>query len=179
MIKNIPNILTVFRFVSSVAIFLCLLKETYYLFALAFFILASVTDYLDGYIARRFNFTSEIGEIIDPIADKVLIIFCLFGLTFYFSSPLIGFLSALIISREMWVSALRDYASRKNINDLLKVTFLAKCKTAIQMLTILAYLICISFNLNLLLLIADILLVISAIVTIYTGYEYTKKILVI
>ena len=90
------------------------------------FFLAGVSDFFDGYFARKYNATSEIGEILDPIADKILVAFILVTLSVSLSSFLLAFLSALIISREIWVSALRDYSARRNISNATKVTYLAK-----------------------------------------------------
>ena len=79
----------------------------------------------------------------------------------------------MIISREIFVSALRDYNSRKNNSNATKVTFLAKIKTAAQLNTIFIYLIALTFSVNLLLVIGDIFLILSTIITIYTGISYT------
>ena len=90
--------------------------------------------------ARKTNSVSVLGEILDPIADKLLIVFVLIGLSINLDSFLIGFILAVIISREIWVAALRDINARNNQSDKTKVTFLAKTKTAIQMFAILMYL---------------------------------------
>ena len=105
------NMLTLSRIFFAVVIFGLLLIENYYQIALVLFFFAGISDYFDGFLARKYNLSSEIGEILDPIADKILIIFLLIGLTINLSSYLIGFAGALIISREIWVSALRDYNS--------------------------------------------------------------------
>ena len=86
--------------------------KNYYELAFVLFFVAGLTDYFDGLLARKYNSSSQIGEILDPIADKILIIFLYFGLALNLSSYLIGFSGALIITREIWVSALRDYNSR-------------------------------------------------------------------
>lgn len=167
------NLLTVSRIFSALLIFLLLTFESNYLAALVLFIFAGLTDYLDGYLARKYNAVSELGEILDPIADKILIVFIFIGLSVTFKSYLVGFLASMIISREIFVSALRDYNSRKNNSDATKVTFLAKIKTAAQLNTIFIYLIALTFSVNLLLVIGDIFLILSTIITIYTGISYT------
>ena len=108
------------------------------------FFIAGLTDYLDGYLARKYNATSQIGEILDPIADKVLIVFLFFGLALNLSSNLIGFAGALIITREIWVSALRDFNSRRNNSDATKVLYIAKLKPLFNYLPFSIYLTCIS-----------------------------------
>ena len=74
---------------------------------------ASITDYFDGYLARKYNLVSQLGEILDPIADKILIVFLLFAITANLNSYYIGFFSAIIITREIWVGALRDFNARQ------------------------------------------------------------------
>jgi CDP-diacylglycerol--glycerol-3-phosphate 3-phosphatidyltransferase len=111
---------------------------------------------LDGYLARKYNAVSQLGEILDPIADKILIVFVFFGLAVNLSSYLIGFFAALIITREIWVGALRDLNARNNKSDATKVTFLAKIKTTAQLFTISIYFIAITFNNMLLIIVADI-----------------------
>ena len=146
-----------------------------YHLALILFFIAGITDYVDGYLARRYNSVSDLGEVLDPIADKILIVFVLFGLAVNLSSYLIGFVGALIIAREIWVGALRDLNARNNRSDATKVTFLAKIKTTVQLLAISIYLFGLAFNIPLILVIADIFLIIALIITLYTGYKYTYK----
>tara|TARA_A100001011_G_C14270971_1_gene826961 strand:- start:41 stop:577 length:537 start_codon:yes stop_codon:yes gene_type:complete len=170
---RIINLLTISRIVIAIIIFFLLAFDNYFGLALVLFLMAGLTDYLDGYLARRYQASSQIGEILDPIADKILIIFLLFGLAVNLSSYLVAFAGAFIIAREIWVSALRDYNSRVNNTNATKVIYIAKIKTTIQIFTIFVYLLALSFNIMLLIPIADILIVISLIVTLYSGYIYT------
>ena len=144
-----------------------------YLLALVLFFLAGVTDYFDGYLARKYNAVSQLGEILDPIADKILILFVLFGLAANLSSYLIGFIGAIIITREIWVGALRDLNARNGKSDATKVTFIAKIKTSVQLLTLSIYLFGLAINNMLVIVIADILLFFSLFITVYTGLIYT------
>jgi CDP-diacylglycerol--glycerol-3-phosphate 3-phosphatidyltransferase len=137
------------------------------------FFIASITDYFDGYLARKYNLVSQLGEILDPIADKILIVFLLFAITVNLSSYYIGFLSAVIITREIWVGALRDFNARQQNTNATRVTFLAKIKTTIQLFTISTYLLGLAINNMVIVLIADIMLFLSFIVTVYTGWVYT------
>ena len=84
-----------------------------------------------------------------------------------------SFFGALIISREIWVRSLRDIIARKNNVNATKVTFIAKTKTSIQLFTVLIYLVALSFNNMLMVIIGDIFLTISLIITLYSGYIYT------
>ena len=154
-------------------IYLILYLESNYFVALLLFFIASFSDFLDGYLARKTNSVSILGEILDPIADKLLIVFVLIGLSINLDSFLIGFISAAIISREIWVAALRDINARNNQSHKTKVTFLAKTKTAIQMFTILIYLFGLTINNMMILFFADIILIIALLVTIQTGFQYT------
>jgi len=169
------NLLTFSRIVLAAIIFLLLMSSDGYLLALILFYIASFTDWLDGYLARKYNAVSQIGEVLDPIADKILIVFVFFGLAINLSSYLIGFFASLIITREIWVGALRDLNSRNNKSDATKVTFIAKIKTTIQLFTLSIYLIALTINYMLLIVIGDILLTISLIITLYTGYLYSMN----
>ena len=173
---NLINLITIIRIILAPVILFFLIIGNYLMCTMLFFI-AGLTDYLDGQLARKYNAESQLGEILDPIADKILIVFILFGLSVTLDSYLIAFLSSLIISREIGVAALRDYTSRNNISDRTKVTFLAKTKTAIQLLTIGSYLLAMTLSFNLLIVVSDILLVIATLITLYTGYQYASKVL--
>lgn len=167
------NILTITRIFLAAIIFLLLTTPNSYLLALVLFFIAGISDYYDGYLARKYNAVSQLGEILDPIADKILILFVLFGLSINLSSYLIGFSGAVIISREIWVGALRDYNARKGKSNRTKVTFLAKIKTAIQLLTLNIYLLGLTISNMLLVVIGDGFLIISVLITLYTGFVYS------
>lgn len=169
------NLLTFSRILLGAFIFILLMSPDNYLLALILFFIAGITDYFDGYLARKYNAVSEIGEILDPIADKILIVFVLFGLAVNLTSYLIGFIGALIITREIWVGALRDLNARSNKSNATKVTFLAKIKTTIQLFTLSIYLLALTMNSMLLIVIADVLLFASLFITLYTGFIYTSN----
>ena len=173
MITTIINVITLSRILCAFLIYLILYLENNYSIALFLFLIASFSDFFDGYLARKTNSESVLGEILDPIADKLLIVFVLIGLSVNLDSFLIGFISSVIISREIWVAALRDINSRNNQSDKTRVTFLAKIKTAIQMLSILMYLLGLTIDNMMVLFFADIILVIALLVTIQTGFQYT------
>ena len=167
------NLITVSRIVFGAIIFVLLTRTEMYWYAFILFFIASITDYFDGYLARKYNLVSQLGEILDPIADKILIVFLLFALSVNLTSYYIGFVSAMIITREIWVGALRDFNARQNKSDATKVTFLAKIKTTIQLFAISTYLLGLGMNNMLVLLMADMLLFLSLIITIYTGFIYS------
>lgn len=173
--KLFINILTISRILLGALIFLLLALTDFYFTALILFFIASISDYFDGYLARKYRAVTQLGEILDPIADKMLIVFLFFAISLSLSSFYIAFASAIIITREIWVGALRDFNARQGKSAATKVTFLAKIKTTIQLFTISIYLFGICFNNMIILLCGDILLLLSLLITAYTGIIYTKK----
>ena len=167
------NLITISRMIFGAVIFLLITVTEMYWYAFILFFLASITDYFDGHLARKYGLVSQLGEILDPIADKILILFLLFAISINLASNYIGFLSALIITREIWIGALRDFNARQNNTSATKVTFLAKIKTTTQLFTISTYLFALALNNMLIILIADIMLFLSFLVTVYTGLIYT------
>ena len=168
---NFINFITVARIFLAPIILIFLIFGNYLVCVLLFF-LAGLTDYFDGYFARKYNAVSELGEILDPIADKILVVFILIGLSVELDSQLMALLSSLIIAREIGVAALRDYSARNNLSERTKVTFLAKAKTSVQLLTIGLYLLALAISFNLLIVISDIFLLLATFITLYTGYQY-------
>ena len=172
---NFINFITITRMLLAPIILFFLILGNYLVCIILFFF-AGLTDYFDGYLARKYNAVSQMGEILDPIADKILIVFLLIGLSVELDSSLMAFMSSLIIAREIGIAALRDFSSRKNMSDRLKVTYLAKIKTSFQLFSIGSYLFALSISFNLLILISDIFLIIATLITIYTGYEYALNV---
>ena len=169
------NFLTILRILLGVVIFLMLTKSDLYLPALIIFFIAGITDYFDGYLARKYQVVSTFGEILDPIADKVLITFSLIGIAIYLQSLFIACLSAFIIAREIWVSGLRDYNSSVGNLKSTEVTFLAKIKTTLQIATICFYLVGLLLNQSLIIFLSDWILFIATLITIKTGLDYSFK----
>lgn len=174
MIK-IVNFLTIVRLSLGIVIFILIAYKSSYMPAFILFVFAGLTDYFDGYLARKYDAVSDLGEILDPIADKILIVFIFFGLSVNLSSYLVALSAAIIVSREIWISALRDYNSRNNNFSATKVTQIAKYKTAVQLFTISVYLFGLAFNNMLMLIVGDIFLIASVLITTYTGYVYTYQ----
>lgn len=135
---NIPNILTLLRLLAapSVAImFLYFDRPWADWFALVLFVSAAVTDFVDGYLARAWKQESKFGAMMDPIADKAMVVIALVVITgFSGMNPWILMPAVLIIFREVFVSGLREFLGETA--GLLKVTPLAKWKTTMQMVAI-------------------------------------------
>ena len=165
--------LTYFRIFIAPVIFILITLYGAYEWALILFLLASISDYWDGFLARKYNLESMIGEVIDPIADKILTMFLIIALCIELSSIFIGMVGGMMLAREFWVAALRDLNARQGTSDSTKVTFLAKFKTSIQLLTFSFYLIGLSLNSSLILFISNFLLFLALIITIQTELSYT------
>ena len=135
---TLPNILTVLRLIAApgVAImFLYFHRPWADWFALTLFIVAAVTDWFDGYIARRWHQESKFGAMLDPIADKAMVVIALVIITGYSGmNPWLILPVTVILFREVFVSGLREFLGAKA--SLLKVTKLAKWKTTAQMVAI-------------------------------------------
>ena len=167
--------LTFFRIFVAPIIFIFITLYDFYGWALFLFILASISDYWDGFLARKYKLESIIGAVLDPIADKILITFLILGLSLELSSIFIGMVGGLMLVREFWVGALRDLNARQNNSDATKVTLLAKTKTFIQFLTFSSYLFGLAFNNTLILFTSNFLLFLALIITLQTGLSYTMS----
>ena len=133
--KHIPNILTILRLLAC-PLLIYLFEAKYFLWVLIIFILACLTDFFDGYLARKGNYKTNFGKFLDPIADKALILtMCvLLIINLNFGIHIIPFY--IIIIREIIVSFLRFNLSRLNKNKVIDVSLLSKYKTFLQMLAI-------------------------------------------
>ena len=135
---NLPNILTLLRLLAapSVAImFLYFNRPLADWFALILFVSAAITDFVDGYLARAWKQETKFGAMMDPIADKAMVIIALVVITgFSGMNPWILMPAVLIIFREVFVSGLREFLG--DTAGTLKVTVLAKWKTTLQMVAI-------------------------------------------
>ena len=170
---NLIQFLTYFRIISAPIIFLLVVVLHSYGWALTLFILASSTDYWDGYLARKYNFESVLGEVLDPIADKILITFLIIALILELSSVFVGFVGGMILIREFWVVALRDLNARQGRSSVTSVTFLAKIKTSIQFIAFSGFLLGLFLQNVLIIFIANFFLFLALIITIQTGLSYT------
>ena len=184
----LPNVLTYIRILVIPVIFCALYSRnqlwSHYV-ACGLFFLASVTDYFDGYLSRRWNMTSEIGRFLDPIADKLLVATVLIVLVqtkfFYIWDTV---LASVIICREIFVSGLREYLG--NFHVKMPVSHLAKWKTTSQLFAIGCLILgnphtnqfynsfwdWVSFDIY----VAGLcFLLISTVLTIWTGKQYMEK----
>lgn len=135
---NIPNILTLLRLLAAPAVavmFLYFHRPYADWFALILFVIAALTDWIDGYLARAWKQESKFGAMLDPIADKAMVVIALLVITgFSGMNAWILLPATVIIFREVFVSGLREFLG--DTAGLLKVTNLAKWKTTAQMVAI-------------------------------------------
>jgi CDP-diacylglycerol--glycerol-3-phosphate 3-phosphatidyltransferase len=189
MVKaHIPNLLTGARIVFSIAVFLGLVaaagvlpgeagppaahvRRAVGLWSFAAFVLAAVTDYFDGWLARRWNAQSPWGAMLDPIADKIAVCGVVVGLAAWQPRAAIVVAGGLILFREFFVSGLREVGGAKGLK--FPVTKLAKWKTTVQLVALaIAILAAALADRGALRLAADVLLWIAAVLTIWTGWGY-------
>jgi CDP-diacylglycerol--glycerol-3-phosphate 3-phosphatidyltransferase len=135
---TVPNILTTLRLFAAPGIalmFLYFARPWADWFALVLFLLAAITDFFDGYLARLWKQESRVGAMLDPIADKAMVVIALLVITGYSGmDPWLILPATAILFREVFVSGLREYLGSKS--GLLQVTRLAKWKTTAQMVAI-------------------------------------------
>ena len=182
MILKIPNILTIGRIIIvPIFVFTFFIPGLFGdLIPFFLFVLASFTDYLDGLLARLFKEESKLGELLDPIADKILVSAALILLVMNSTIKSYEVIAAIIIlTREILVSGLREFLAKGSIT--MEVTGLSKLKTFIQMTSIAILLTgdignkIINFQDYNAQTIGIILLWLSAALTLFTGYDYMRK----
>ena len=179
---KIPNILTIGRIIIVPIFVFTFFIPGFFgdLIPFFLFVLASFTDYLDGLLARLFKEESKLGELLDPIADKILVATALILLVMNGTIKNYEVIAAVIIlTREILISGLREFLARTSVS--IQVTSLTKLKTLLQMLSIAILLTgesgnkLINFQDYNAQTIGIILLWLSAFLTLYTGYDYLIK----
>lgn len=179
---SIPNLLTFGRIVAVPLVVLCFFVEgelsgsvAARWWALGIFVVASITDFFDGFLARRWKQYSRLGAMLDPIADKLLVAACLLLLAA--DGTIAGWTiwaAIIILCREILVSGLREYLAELKVS--VPVTQIAKWKTTLQMVAI-GFLLAGPAGDQVLPNTTEIgisLLWIAAIITLYTGYDYFR-----
>ncbi|MBT1449626.1 CDP-diacylglycerol--glycerol-3-phosphate 3-phosphatidyltransferase [Glaciecola sp. XM2] len=139
---TVPNIITLFR-VLLIPIFVSIyfLDWKWAQQAGAFvFWLAAITDWFDGYLARKLKQSSAFGAFLDPVADKLIVAAALVMITHTYASLWVTVPAIVLLMREIFVSALREWMSKQGQSDAVKVNFLGKAKTTLQMLALIGLL---------------------------------------
>ena len=171
---NIPNTLSISRVLLLIPIIFFFEFGFYYLSVITF-IVASITDYLDGYYARKSNQASDAGSLLDLLADKLFVSTLLIWMTFNFDSLIILISSILIISREISISYLRLFviSNSKTVNEV-KSDFLGKFKTTLQMVG-LGFILISPLTSNFIFDISLSLIIFSALISWYSLIRYLNK----
>ena len=179
---KIPNYLTIGRIIIVPVFVVTFYLPGFYgdIIPFVIFLIASFTDFLDGLLARMFKEESKLGELLDPIADKIIVATALLLLVMNSTIKNYEVIAAIIIlTREILVSGLREFLAKGKIK--LQVSNLAKLKTFLQMFAIAILLTgetgnkILNFQDYNAQTIGIILLWLSAFLTLYTGYEYLRK----
>lgn len=167
---NLPNKLTFIRLVLAVP-FIYFLQESnaegfvYRMIAFALFVVASLTDFFDGYLARKYNLVTDFGKLMDPLADKILVISAL--VLFVELRYIPAWMSIIVIAREFFISGIRMLAAAKG--EVIPAGKLGKYKTTSQMIVILIMIVVGNQWYNFYLMLIPIIL------TLWSGWEYTSK----
>ena len=167
---NLPNKLTFIRLVLAVP-FIYFLQESnaegfvYRMIAFALFVVASLTDFFDGYLARKYNLVTDFGKLMDPLADKILVISAL--VLFVELRYIPAWMSIIVIAREFLISGIRMLAAAKG--EVIPAGKLGKYKTTSHMIVILIMIVVGNQWYNFYLMLIPIIL------TLWSGWEYTSK----
>lgn len=170
---NLPNKLTLLR-VLLIPVFVIIMMldiTNHYLMACLIFIIASITDALDGHIARKNNLVTDFGKFMDPLADKLLVITAL--ICMIESNLVAGWMVIIIVARELTVSILRAIAAADG--KVIAASGGGKIKTISQMLAIIILLLGANIDNSMLLQVGTIFMLIATMLTLYSGADYLYK----
>jgi len=173
---TIPTLLTLFRILLiPVLVVVFYLPYTWAnIAATAVFVIGALTDWLDGWIARRYNMYSAFGAFLDPVADKLAVAVALVLIVQYHHTVFMALIAAVIIGREITISALREWMAEIGQKARVKVAAIGKLKTIVQMVALSMLL----FREDLLgiriFAIGEGLLAVAAALTLWSGYSYVR-----
>ena len=173
---TIPTALTLFRILLlpvMVIVFYSSFKGVN-IAAAIIFVAAAITDWLDGWIARRWNMGSAFGEFLDPVADKLMVGVTLFLLVQENPTPLMAITSAVIVGREISISALREWMAEIGQRGHVRVAWLGKIKTVLQIIAIVVLLYQHDLEGLRLFHVGETLLVAAAVLTIWSAIVYVR-----
>jgi len=173
---SIPNILTAARILlipCFVISFYLPIKQAGVITA-AIFCLAGITDWLDGFLARKLGQTSRFGAFLDPVADKLIVAVALVLLVGEFGSAIITIPAAVIVSREITISALREWMAEIGQRAQISVNFIGKSKTVIQIISIIILLSQPADLKHWLVLIGVVLMYVAAALTLWSMATYLR-----
>lgn len=173
---NIPLLLTYLRIglIPAIVVAFYIPGSFGHVLATSLFALAAITDWFDGYLARNLNQATRLGAFLDPVADKLVVAAALMLITAKMGNIFITIPAIIIISREIIVSALREWMAEIGKHTSVAVGYIAKIKTTMQMFAVGALLLhCPEFNVKFLIL-GVVLLYIAVGLTLWSMYIYLK-----
>lgn len=172
MIKHIPNILTVVRILLIPLLVILYFVEPRSWLPVQLYFFICITDFFDGYLARKLDAHSALGAFLDPVADKLLVSTLLLMLVADYQAWYITLPAMVIIAREVAMSAFREWMAKRNLSSLVAVDSLGKVKTTFQMFALAFLLAPQNF---MLVAIGVFLLYASTYLTVYTFVQYIIK----
>ena len=170
---NLPNKLTLLR-ICLIPVFVILMLSqvsNFFLISCIIFIIASITDFLDGKIARKYNLVTDFGKFMDPLADKLLVLSALICMIEY--DLVAGWMVIIIVARELTVSILRALAADNG--KVIAASGGGKIKTTSQMIAIILLLIGANYSNSQIVFVGTIAMYIATIFTLYSGIDYLYK----
>ena len=170
---NLPNKLTLLR-ICLIPVFVILMLSqvsNFFLISCVIFIIASITDFLDGKIARKYNLVTDFGKFMDPLADKLLVLSALICMIEY--DVVAGWMVIIIVARELTVSILRAIAADNG--KVIAASGGGKIKTTSQMIAIILLLIGANYSNSQIVFVGTIAMYIATIFTLYSGIDYLYK----
>ncbi len=173
---TIPNLLTLFR-IALLPVFVALFYLPYdwsYMASAAVFVLAGVTDWLDGYLARKLDQSTPFGAFLDPVADKLMVVIALVLLVERYAMWWFTIPAMVIICREIIISALREWMAELGKRTSVAVSFVGKVKTTLQIVAILTLLAAAPEKSGYLFNIGCVLLYASAVLTLWSMLIYLR-----
>jgi CDP-diacylglycerol--glycerol-3-phosphate 3-phosphatidyltransferase len=173
---NLPTWLTLFRILllPVVVVAFYLPWRWASLAAAGVFVAAALTDWLDGWLARKLRQTSPFGAFLDPVADKLMVTVALFLLVSDHPSALLALTSAVIVGREIGVSALREWMAELGQRARVRVQLLGKLKTMVQFVAIVVLLVEHDANTLRFYKVGEMLLLLAAALTLISGFGYLR-----
>ena len=176
---NIPTYLTLVRIalIPVLMIVFYLPGKWMHLASAVIFTLAAITDWLDGYLARKLNQTTAFGAFLDPVADKLMVAAALILLVQADPQPLLAIPAIVITGREIAVTALREWMAEAGQSKKVEVSWLGKLKTVTQMIAIITLLVGLDVPWEFITVSGYVMLYIAAILTLWSMVNYLKAVL--
>ena len=173
---NIASLMTLLRIILILPIMYFISLEDYYsnIIALVLFLIAGATDFLDGYIARKTSTETQLGALLDLLADKLLVCTLLIWFIYMYEGLLIAIPVIIIISRELIISSLRQFIVELDKDNTLRVSMIGKSKTTLQIFSVAMLIIAPNFN-EIIVEASIFILWCAALFSIFSLFDYLKK----